>query len=170
MQRTDKHTRYMPDSMLRLPARVFPGIVLSLSLSLATPVTVHAEVYKWTDEYGRVHYGDRPGHADADQIDIDQQENSGTAQIPTDRRIKQQRLLQLFAEEREIRKKEEVDRVNDRIRRKNTCNKAKHYRQEILASGYLYEEDELGKKHILSAEEFEEHLGKTERLIEKYCS
>jgi hypothetical protein len=40
---------------------MFGGIVrAALLLVLALPLCVHAQVYRWVDEKGKVHYGDRP--------------------------------------------------------------------------------------------------------------
>jgi hypothetical protein len=163
----------MPDYVL--PAVSRPGqrlhCILLLALFVAgAPITpVSAEVYKWKDEHGRTHYGDRPGNDQARQIEIESlPDNSNT--IPEDRKIKQQRLLQLFAEEREAKRRQKIDEENKKIARSNACAKARNHRDEILAAGYLYEEDDDGNKRILSSSEFEAHLSKTEDMIEKLCS
>jgi uncharacterized protein DUF4124 len=44
----------------RTPARWPFAAAVLLALFAMEPATVLAEVYKWTDEQGRVHYGDRP--------------------------------------------------------------------------------------------------------------
>jgi len=149
---------------------VLQGLFMFMILCLLETNQALAEVYKWTDEHGRVHYGDKPGDYAAEEIEVEEQGTPGKNKNSLDRKVKQQRLLQLFAEEREEKKKQQIDEINEKIARKNTCNKARNYRQEILASGYLYEEDDKGNKHILSTEEFEEHLGKTEKLIQKNCT
>ncbi|MDX1519812.1 MAG: DUF4124 domain-containing protein, partial [Gammaproteobacteria bacterium] len=45
---------------------------LSLILLLILGTAARADVYKWTDENGRVHYGDRPSvEHEADEIQVD---------------------------------------------------------------------------------------------------
>lgn len=149
---------------------VLQGLFMCMILYLPGTYQALAGVYKWTDEDGRVHYSDKPGDNAAEEIEIEEQHTPGKNKKSLDRKVKQERLLQLFAEEREEKKKQQIDEINEKIARKNTCNKARNYRQEILASGYLYEEDEKGNKRILSTEEFEEHLGKTEKLIQENCT
>ena len=147
-------------------------IIVPILLIILVPFAVMAEVYKWKDEHGRVHYGDRPNGQDADEIVIEEKTGSPDhdKKKTIDRKVKQERLLQLYAEEREQKKQEKIDQQNEKITRKNTCNKARNYHKEILNSGYLYEEDDNGEKRILSIEEFEAHLAETEKLIEKYCT
>lgn len=148
------------------------AIIVPTLLIILFPVSAVSEVYKWKDEHGRVHYGDRPNGQEADEIIIEENTSlpNHEQKRKIDRKVKQERLLQLYAEEREQKKQEKIDQQNEKITRKNTCNKARNYHKEILNSGYLYEEDDNGKKHILSTEEFEAHLAETEKLIEKYCT
>ena len=144
----------------------FAGILVALVFS--GPVS--AEIYKWTDEHGRVHYGDKPGDNVAQEVEVEKHDEVQPNKKSINRKIKQQRLLQLFAEEREEKKKEKIDAKNEKIKLRNTCNEARHYHNRILSSGYLYDEDEAGNQRILTTEEFEQHLGETEQFIEKYCT
>lgn len=47
------------------------GCAWLLACIWAAPSTVHAEVYRWTDEHGRTHFGDKPPRdADIEQVEI----------------------------------------------------------------------------------------------------
>lgn len=56
-------------------------IALGWAALLAASPSPAADVYKWVDEQGKVHYGDRPAGKDASKLDIKQ---SGPAQAPED--------------------------------------------------------------------------------------
>jgi hypothetical protein len=56
------------------------------------------EVYKWVDENGRVNYGERRRTQPAEQLELISIPDSDLTQEA--RRVKQQKLLRIFAEER----------------------------------------------------------------------
>ncbi len=154
-------------------SRLSLSMPLLCSLLLLGGSLAHADVYKWVDEHGRVHYGDRPASKQtADRIEINTDSDATVETDPgsdAERKLKQQRLLQLFAEKREQKKKAEIDKKNEKITRQNECNKLIAYEKQILNSGYLYEEDERGNQTILTTEEFEQHLAETREHITAYC-
>lgn len=144
--------------------------LLVIPLLLVVSTLHAAPVYKWEDEYGRVHYGDRPGNPDAQEVQIEKTDETGQTPVTVERKQKQQKLLQLFAEKRAEKRQQEIAEKNEKIARHNACSKARNHRKTILSAGYLYEEDDSGNKRILSTDEFEEHLDKTEEMIRKLCS
>ena len=53
-----------------------------LLLALAASFAAHAQVYKWTDPSGKVHYGDRPpAETKTEKVKIDIQSYDGPAQV-----------------------------------------------------------------------------------------
>lgn len=58
-------------------ATIFMAVLTGTLLFLATNALASDEVYRWVDENGVVHFGDRPeGHKDAEKVDI-QEYSSG---------------------------------------------------------------------------------------------
>ena len=80
--------------------------VLGLAL-LASPVLGQA-VYKWADEQGRIHYGDRPGHSNASSVGTRAPPAPTLDTEAAERRVQQRRLLEAFVEERREQKERAV--------------------------------------------------------------
>ena len=56
----------------------------------------HAEIYKWTDENGQIHYGERPNNPNTEKIEIKSTAPKPDAGIDSDRKEKQRKLLEAF--------------------------------------------------------------------------
>ncbi len=83
------------------------GIAIVL---LVAGLSAHAAIYKWTDNKGHVHYGDKPGGAsNAEQLNVD---TSNTGIMPDDasRDEKRQRLLDAIQEDRQEKEQQRTKR------------------------------------------------------------
>jgi hypothetical protein len=70
------------ETKMRMTTILMTVLVTILVLS-ATDATAKDEIYRWVDENGVVHFGDRPGgRADVEQIEI-QDNRGGTYQAPS---------------------------------------------------------------------------------------
>ncbi len=81
--------------------------LLLLAVMMYQPGLTAAEIYKWTDDRGRIHYGDRPQGGQAIQLDVPN--NPSPDQSPDQRVSDQQRLLELMDAERQRQKQTEAD-------------------------------------------------------------
>lgn len=88
-----------------------------LPLLLCLPV--HAEVYKWTDENGRVHFGDDPGGRKAEVLAAPAATSPPAPAGPAagDNRERQRRLLEVMQAEREERERAERAKAAERARK-----------------------------------------------------
>ena len=60
--------------------RILPPLIAFLTLVVAG--AAEGQVYKWTDKYGKVHYGDRPpADSKADQVKVPVQSFGGPAEV-----------------------------------------------------------------------------------------
>ena len=131
---------------------------LALSISFfiigaALPIDAGAAVYKWTDENGNVYYSDKPPTVDAAEMDI---ESSSQSTAPTlsesERKRKQQRLLDAFEKERNDKKAAQAKAAEEKKLREAWCRRAKQELAEYRAAAHLYDYDEDGNKVVLSHE------------------
>ena len=76
------------------PCRYF---LLVLSCSLLLPHAVKSEIYKWVDESGKVHYGDKLGNNNAEKVNIKNKHDDDNYK---ERLKKQNRMLEIYQEER----------------------------------------------------------------------
>lgn len=96
--------------------RCSPDIFLS-------PAAQAAGVYKWVDEQGKVHYGDRPGNSNASKIAVP------TASPPADkslseRNAKRDKLLQTMEEERKLKEEDSRKAKQEGAERTQRCIQA----------------------------------------------
>jgi len=149
------------------------GLVCMLLLWSMTAAT--AGVYKWVDEQGRVHCGDRPHGQQAEQVDVKPapaNTPSSTAEQATsdeDRQMKQQRLLDAYATERARKKAELEKKKKDKAERKRKCTIAKDNLKRMRQAGRMFAYDKKGKRQYYSDDERSASLTQYQKQISKYC-
>jgi len=137
-------------------------------LSLA--VSAYAEIYKWIDEQGNVHFGDKKSVVNvkkAEEVETNTQPNS--YEVKRDVKQKQQKLLDAWSEERAIKAEAKIKRKAELKKRKTTCERKRKYLQQYKNSQYLYDESEGGSRTILSNEERVAEEKSMKDFIEKNC-
>jgi hypothetical protein len=145
---------------------------LKTLLLLTSTFAVHAGVYKWVDEDGRVHYGDKPKATEpAVEMDVDDTAVTVPAFGGDDlsRDEKRERLLEAMEEDR-IEKQEMLEKqkaIREQNRRK--CNsyrdRMRHYER---ASG-LYKLDDNGNRVYMSEADRARATKDLRTKIKKYC-
>ena len=130
------------------------------------------EIYKWTDENGTVHYGDRPSGASTE-------ERLAMTYTRTDDAAVQQRVqarLEATTARREAQSAaaaaaqkaaEEETLAAERAQR---CDKARARLETYLQSQRLYRTDENGERVYLDDADREKARQKAEEQITEYCS
>lgn len=102
---------------MKLPASLTATLLLAATLAAGLPGAAQARMYKWTDEQGNVHYGDRipPQYAEKEQRRLNEQgitvEVKERAKTPEEL-AEEQRLAKVEAEKAELRRQQrEQDRI-----------------------------------------------------------
>lgn len=135
-------------------------ILLLVSLACAADPLMAADVYRWTDAKGQVHYGQRaPGHTEADRIEV--QGGAATGAVDNDaasRRAKQQRLLDAYGYERE--KKQQQAAQDAAIKRKQAerCRVLQARWRAFSHPGPIYYKRADGGRDYISDEQRAERL------------
>ncbi len=158
------HGRY---PLYRHPIPASSLLILIVTV-VTLPVLQAADIYKWTDEQGRVHYGDRPEGKQVVQIST----TSGPAPDPTQgQRLQQQRqLLDVFEEDRQKLKQARTDEKAARVTRLANCDKARTRLTEMKNARYIYEESkDPDNPHILSEQETAKALATANHDVELWC-
>jgi hypothetical protein len=136
----------------------------ALALLLATAVPA-AEVYRWTDADGKVHFGDKPPAGGADQINV----RAGRSPVDSSRQQRTQRLLQEFEAERAERAASAAEQARADAERATACDEARNRHFEYQNSGYLYTWDENGEKHVLSDAQRRNARAEARADVDKWC-
>ena len=150
-----------------------PVVVLSLFLLSVWPYSYSAHatgIYKWVDEHGKVHYGDKPSVKTAEEIDIKGQ-NSGVQPTPTEaqRRIRQQRLLNVFQEDREAARARAQKEKQREAHAQRNCNLARDRLRSLSQAAYLYDLDKQGNRVILPDQKKEKAISDTQAAVNRWC-
>ena len=151
--------------------RIIPNLcilLIGMLLTLAAP----AEIYKWVDDEGKVHYGEKPPNTTTDKavetIKIKDDVGTSDSQRANEAFKKKSKSLD---ENRKKRKKEKLakkKKAGDQAKMKKTCEAAKK-----LLAGYqmprvaLVEGDEYT---WLNEEQQQAKIKETKALIKKVCS
>lgn len=144
------------------------GWLIVVLLVVGTPVWA-AGVYKWVDEQGRVHYGDKPQGGQAESVDV--KSEPGTSSAPAvDLDQTRQRLLQAYEEERLEREQKRAEAAKEAERRKQNCARAKDELRNLETASYLYDFDEKGERVILNDAEHARALARARADVKEWCS
>ncbi|MEW8285209.1 MAG: DUF4124 domain-containing protein [Candidatus Thiodiazotropha endolucinida] len=140
-----------------------------LFVLLMAGLQLQAEVYKWVDEQGRVHFSDRPVTGESTEIRIREQESPQPAAGQHDRQMEMRRMLDVYAEERAEKKEAKQKQLAERKRRKQNCVRAKdRYNSHLRATG-IYNLGNDGERRYLSEQERARHIKRLKADITRWC-
>ena len=145
------------------PTRLY-GLLLVL---VTVPAT--AEIYRWMDPQGRIHYGDRPPPGIGEKMTV--REAPAPDSDLEMRRHKQQRLLDAFQDERHQQQAAAEKRQQDAERRRQSCRRARDQLRNIQEARRVYDVDEDGNRTYRwwANKEKEHAMAETRQAIERYC-
>lgn len=129
----------------------------------------NAEIYKWVDEQGQVHYGDKP-QAQAESISVEGQ--GEPAKAPPDdsaRRERQQRVLKSMQMERERKQALREQERASAQEAEQRCAEARQRLADISGAGFLYRRNAEGERVIFTDEERAQASEQAEAAVEHYC-
>ena len=160
------------DSCLR---HVFIRIILVLLIVISAfccPILITtpqaAEIYKWVDDKGKIHFGDKPATPDAEVVDI--RNSPRTNPTYQDELDKQLKLLDVMQEER-LENENEKNRLKqeNEVRREN-CLKVKKILGNMKNARYIYQStDDPDNPHILSDEDRKTETARMESEVKRWC-
>ncbi|MBF8268575.1 MAG: hypothetical protein HW386_284 [Gammaproteobacteria bacterium] len=149
-----------------------PGVLLTviiiLSSLLTTVVVQAAEIYKWVDENGKVHFGDRPEARTAEKIII---HNSAHGDTTYQNEVeKQTKLLEVYTDERQEQQQLKEKAREDKATRVKNCNLAKNNLAGMKTASFLYEptKDPFNPR-VLSQAERGAETAKAEAAVQQWC-
>jgi len=138
-----------------------------MTATLASPLAAEG-VYKWTDEKGRTHYGDRPLGGDSRPIDV---KPAPLAEDPasSERRERSRKLLDELAESRAEKAAADTKAREESAQRQAACAEARDRLYDYEHAGYIYETDEHGNRRILNDAEHAQALAASREAVTQSC-
>lgn len=126
-----------------------------------------AGVYRWVDEQGNVHFGDKPHGVDAEEVQIKSPPRSETpAQNGT---VDRERLLRALEAERLERAEQRQARERERAEREQRCFEARDDLRRLETAGVVYELDSDGRRRVLSDSERGQALAAARARVQRWC-
>ena len=142
-------------------------ILVMVLLSGCVATVSAAGVYKWVDENGRVHYGDKPGNSSAREIILPAAPAPDENQRAHEQ--KQKKLLQVFEQERQEKREQEAKIKVETQKRDQECILAKARLKNYEQAGALTAKDKDGKERPLSKAEYKEAVADAKKAVEHWC-
>ncbi len=141
-------------------------LILIIGLCLLA-VVARAEIYKWVDENGKVHYGDKPNES-AKEITVDTS-RKGHVNTGEFREEKRRKLVDAMSEDR-IRESEAKEKQRKKKQKqKANCARAKDKLRRMVNAGSLYDLDKDGNRVTLSKDERKKSTEQFRKQLEQYC-
>ena len=143
-------------------------LTLTLLLAVVPGIAMSASVYKWTDENGVTHFGDRqPTGAKAERVNV----RSGTSSDAAGNRQSPQQRLQNMQEQQAGEAEQRQETAAEEARRKQreaNCATAQSNLDVIDRNARIRVEDN-GEQRYLSEAEIAEKRAEFERIAEENC-
>lgn len=127
-----------------------------------------AEVYRWVDEQGQVHYEDQPRDSKTRKLSPPSAPVDGAA-ADSQRMEKTRRLLNAYESERQQAREEKAERRKQTEEQRRKCIRAKDDLRQYEESGSVYRLDGEGKRVYYSDAEREALIAKYREAIAEWC-
>lgn len=129
----------------------------------------HAELYKWTDEQGKVHYSDQPPTLKAQTI---RSPSAGQEAITSEAKksldAQDQDFLKRKKEAEEARKKAEAEAEKERVQREN-CAKARNNLNVLQNTPRVYTTNAAGQRVYMDEAARASSLASSQKAISEFC-
>ena len=127
-----------------------------------------ADIYKWTDDAGHVHYADRPtsDRAQAVRLRPDPPPDPEAAA----RRAQQAKLLRAMDEDRAVRERREQKARQRAAHLNEQCRQARRHLRKYQGARYLYRTGGDGQREILSQAQRAAATKALRAQIEQHCN
>ena len=140
-----------------------------LVITVLFALPAQAEIYKWTDEKGNVHYGDKP-IVNSEEILIPEKINVQSRVTMQEREEKRKRLLESFAEDRADKKEQQEKQEIKKKKLNRQCITARDRLKTYQKSSRLYDLNEKGERVILSDKARQQAVNQLSAEIDKHCN
>ncbi len=147
---------------------------LSLFVMLCLHAPVHAEVYKWIDDQGRVHFSDKPPGENTAQYHLRAPASTSESSkevTPGDaeRRIKQRKLMESLEAERLEKEQAVARQKQQQVARERKCQYARAELRASKNANLIYDYDAQGNRVYLNEARKQKYLESRYAAVQKWC-
>ena len=133
---------------------------------LLLPALACAEIYRWTDAQGRVHFSEKPGAAGAEQVEVKPQ----VVERDQATREREERSQKYFDARRDEQAQAEMRAASARAERSKECGELRRQLQQIERNGRYFTTDASGERSYISDEELDAARSRLSSRIATRCS
>lgn len=139
-----------------------------MGLLLCSPLLVQAEIYRWVDAEGRVHFGERPQGSGAQTVDVKPQV------IESDEytRESQQRMQQILNArdgERADQQANQQQQQAERAQMQAKCDNLRGELDNVKRGGAFYRYNDQGEREYYKDSEVDAARQRMEENYARYC-
>ncbi|MBC9251773.1 hypothetical protein A9179_16000 [Pseudomonas alcaligenes] len=133
---------------------------------LLLPGLAGAEIYRWTDANGQVHFGEQPGGAGAQQIEVKPQ----VVERDDATRQREERTEQFYEARRQEKAQADAKSAEARAQRAQECKELRSQLAEIQRGGRYFVTDKNGERSYISDKEIDGARNRLSSRIAERCS
>ncbi len=143
----------------------------TLVLCLLFSASTFAEIYKWTDDKGQVHYGEKPTGKASDTSVVPQYYKPPSAPAPdAKQRLENiRKWTDARQKERQIEKRKKAVQKVKRARQEEKCRRNRNRLTDLERGGRRYRLDANGQREFLSDQEIDAKKNKVREYLGKNC-
>ena len=143
------------------------AVLITILSSTIIAAPVNAQVYKWVDENGQVHYGEKPGNSQAEQVQIRTNETTSPRAIDKSK-VDYYEGKQKDKQQAEATAPPEEPKMSNKEKRK-LCDEAKSDLARIMSRGRMREIDEKGEYTYLTEEQRQQRIDAARKKQKEFC-
>ena len=145
--------------------------VLMAVVFLAAGGAAAENIYRWTDDSGQVHYGSRPGADNAREVTVKpaSPESAPSALSDQQRRTRQQRLLESYERDRELKREQAQRQVKEQAKISKACRDLQSNWRWLNHPGPIYLRGEDGAREYLDEAARQKQKTKLRQQLDRYC-
>ena len=144
------------------------SIFLLVGLMVTAVSPVAAEINRWVDENGQVHYDDQP-RGQATRTFKSYASPSDSSSDPQKRMERTRKLLNAYQIERQQEREQKVKLEEEREKRKRNCIRAKDRLRQYQEWGSIYRLDKEGNRVYMSDGERDNAIQRSRESVAKWC-
>ena len=148
---------------------------LGIALCFFLVLPVQAEVYKWTDEHGQVHFSDKPPGEDATgykkQTTVpNNSAPSSQSHTDAERRARQKKLSDSLEADRLEKQQAEEKLKQQQAKREHNCKVARAELNAHKRANLIYDYDQQGNRVYFSEAKKQRYLESLRAEVRKWCN
>jgi hypothetical protein len=134
-------------------------------VTLLLPALASAEIYRWTDAQGRVHFSEKPGGNGAEQVEVKPQ----VVERDEATRQREQRTQQYFEARRDEKAQAQARSTAAHAQRNKECRELRDNLAQIQRGGRYFVTDANGERSYIDEAEVETARSRLSSRIAERC-